>query len=189
MKAWCHILVSLAFLAMNLFPAASRAEPRFFTDLSGGLTVREELRDTTPLSPGPGLRLDFGRQLGSGFALLGTLAWYRLGGGDEEPCYDCLQTETANTLLGGMLLRYSFPLTRAEFYVQFGAGGLFDIVSHTGGLDGEGRTGFGKQLAFINGFGLGFPLSTGWVLGGRLDTLLGDNLKAVTFSGFGGYRF
>jgi hypothetical protein len=154
------------------------------------MTIRSGVGGEVELdSPGGGLRLDFGRHLAHGFWLLGTFSWSHIGAAEIEACADCARPDAADSLVTGFVLRYTFPFPDVEMYLQAGPGFLIDIVGRRGGEGDDARTGFHQQAAFLGSLGLGYEIAPDFVLGFRVDTLLGSDLDALSLSGYAGYRF
>lgn len=183
--AW---LLSFAGLLLSLPVAAGQA---YRMDLVGGMALRSTVGDRVQLdSPGGGLQLDFGRHLGAGFWLLGSLSWTRFGGGPaEEKCSSCPQTETADTFVTGLLVRYALPFSGFEMFVQAGPGYLVDILDRSGDNGENAPAGFHQQPAFVGGLGLGFSLTRDVSLGLRVNALFGTELDAMSMGCYAGYRF
>jgi hypothetical protein len=188
MRWCCFGITPVCVSLLCSFPAA--AGQAYRTDLVGGMTLRSAVSDQARLdSPGGGVRLDFGRHLGYGLWLLGTVAWTRIDGASFEDCPDCIQTDSANSVLAGMMLRYILPLPDVEMFIQAGPGFLVDILLHSS-TDGEDPSaGLNRQAAFVGSIGLGFALSRDFTIGFRADTLLGQDLDALSLGCYAGYLF
>jgi hypothetical protein len=180
------LIVSVAFLFAH--PAAG--EEAYLTDLAGRLTLRSEVGDHAELdSPGGGLRLDFGRHVGHGFWLLGTMAWTHVGGKKLEECNDCVQTETADSVVTGLGFRYVLPIPKMEMFLQAGFGYVVDILDRHK-PDGEDHpVGLHGQLAFAGSIGLGFEIVSDVQVGFKVDTLLGSRLDALSLGCYTGLRY
>ena len=178
-----------AVIALLLaFPALS--ENAFMTDLAGSLTLRSQVGGEAELdSPGGGLRLDFGRHVGHGFWLLGTMGWARVGGKRIADCPDCIQTETANSLLGGMGFRYVLPIPDMEMFLQVGFGYLVDILDREMDDGKDHPAGLHGQLAFAGSVGLGFEIVDDIQVGFKVDALLGSDLDALSLGCYTGLRY
>jgi hypothetical protein len=180
----------LAATAVLLAAAPVLGEESFMTDLAGSLTLRSQVGGEAELdSPGGGLRLDFGRHVGHGFWLLGTMGWAHLGGKRVTDCPDCLQTETADSLLGGLGFRYVLPIPEMEMFLQAGLGYVIDILDRQKDNGKDAPAGLHGTLAFAGSIGVGFEIMKDVQVGFKMDTLLGSDLDALSLGCYTGLRY
>jgi hypothetical protein len=181
----CLAAISVLLAAFPVF-----SEEAFLTDLGGSLTLRSQVAGEARLdSPGGGIRLDFGRHVGHGFWLLGTVGWAHLGGKRIEDCPDCIQTQTADSLLGGLGFRYVLPIPEMEMFLQAGLGYLIDILDREKDDGRNHPAGLNGQLAFAGSIGLGFEIVEDLQVGFKVDTLLGSHLDALSLGCYTGLRY
>jgi hypothetical protein len=185
------VWVPLLLLSLTVRPVTARAGSDYLADLVGGMNSRSGASASQARfdSPGSGLRIDFGRELGAGISLIGSLGWTRLVAGKAEQCIDCVQTDSANTLVLGLNVRYNFPLSRGEVFLQGGIGYLFDILRRSGGLDGQPPVDLKRQFVFQSCLGMGFRIFGKVFLGGRIDSRIGSGLTETALGGYLGVRF
>ncbi len=170
------------------FPAVS--EEAFLTDLGGSLTLRSQVAGEARLdSPGGGLRLDFGRHVGHGFWLLGTMGWAHTSGERIEDCPDCIQTQTADSLLWALGFRYVLPIPGMEMFLQAGLGYLVDVLDREKDDGRDHPAGLNGQPAFAGSIGLGFEIVEDVQIGFKVDTLLGSHLDALSLGCYTGLRY
>lgn len=173
---------------MAAFPVFS--EEAYMTDLAGSLTLRSQVGGEAELdSPGGGIRLDFGRHVGHGFWLLGTMGWAHLGGKRIAECPECIQTETADSLLGGLGFRYVLPIPEMEMFLQAGFGYVIDIVDRQMDNGKDHPSGLHGTLAFSGSIGVGFEVIKDVQVGFKMDTLLGSDLDALSLGCYTGLRY
>ena len=180
----------LAAIALFMAAFPLHAEEAFMTDLAGSLTLRSQVGGEAELdSPGGGLRLDFGRHVGHGFWLLGTMGWAHLGGKRVADCPQCIQTETADSLLGGLGFRYVLPIPDVEMFMQAGFGYVIDIVDRQKDNGKDHPAGLHGTLAFAGSVGVGFEVYKDVQVGIKMDTLLGSDLDALSLGCYTGLRY
>ena len=180
----------LAAVLVLVFAFPALSGDAFMTDLVGSLTLRSQVAGQVELdSPGGGIRLDFGRHIGQGFWLLGTMGWAQVGGKKIEDCPDCIQTDSANSLLGGLGFRYVLPIPDMEMFLQAGFGYVVDILDHQKDNGKDPPAGLHGQLAFAGSIGLGFEIASDVQVGFKVDTLLGSDLDALSLGCYTGLRY
>jgi hypothetical protein len=180
----------LAATLIVLAAAPVFGEEAFMTDLSGSLTLRSQVGGEAELdSPGGGLRLDFGRHVGNGFWLLGSMGWAHLGGKHQSNCPECIQTDTADSLLGGLGFRYVLPIPDLEMFLQAGFGYVIDILDRHKDDGKDAPAGLHGTLAFAGSIGVGFEVFEDVQVGVKMDTLLGSDLDALSLGCYTGLRY
>jgi len=180
----------LAAIAALMAAMPAFCEEAFLTDLAGSLTLRSQVGGEVELdSPGGGLRLDFGRHVGHGFWLLGSMGWAHLGGKHRSDCPECIQTETADSLLSGMGFRYVLPIPDLEMFIQAGLGYVIDILDRQQDDGRDAPAGLHGTLAFLGSVGVGFEVVEDVQVGFKLDTLLGSDLDALSLGCYTGLRY
>jgi hypothetical protein len=181
-------MVIMGQLLMSSFPVA--ADEIFLTDLVGGLTFQAAMPDTQELDPpGTALRTDFGSHLGYGFWFLITLAWSSMDGQplDEQCGIRCVKD--ADTLMAGVMLRYTLPFEDLEMYVQMGPGYLVDLLELHEVANDVVPWSFNEQAVFLLSTGLGVRVYENFYLGVRTDVLLGSERDELNLGLWAGYRF
>jgi hypothetical protein len=180
----------LALLVSLLIAAPAPAKDAYLTDLAGGLTLRSQVGGEVELdSPGGGLRLDFGRHVGCGFWLLGTMGWAHVNGKKIAECAGCIQTQTADSLVAGLGFRYVLPIPDMEMFLQAGFGYVIDILDREEEDGRDHPVGLHGQLAFAGSIGLGFEIVEDVQVGFKVDTLLGSHLDALSLGCYTGLRY
>jgi hypothetical protein len=201
MKCLLHVLA-----ASCLASSPCAADQVYLTDLVGGLTLQASKSDSEHMSaPSGALRIDFGRELGAGFWLLGSLSWSPADWegpatssqdqalDDEEDASKADKSKDqallepasyrVDSLLAAATFRYTLPIPQFEMYVQMGPGVVFDLMDRPDGFDGR------KQAVMAMGLGLGFETFEDVYAGFRADTLFGSERNEMSLGAYVGIRF
>ncbi|MBN2499102.1 MAG: hypothetical protein JXR96_31225 [Deltaproteobacteria bacterium] len=167
----------------------------YLAELGCGLSFRSDLpAELGGLEPGAFLRTDFGRHLGAGFYLLGTLAWsQQAASGDLEACEgpDCpdMRASKVDSLLFGLSVRYALRFEAWEIFAQAGLGGMLDLVDGQALGSDERRMSLDARAVFMGSLGFDIFLGDAFFAGLRSDGVMSVEIYASNLLVFGGTRF